>query len=149
MPKDRQPILWPLLFESIASLTLGFALLGLFERTTAGLVFAFGLYLMVSGVIALGQMLVARPRRRIELSARIVLGVLAAFLIFVDEGRLLAMLPTAFNALGESTLLMRLTGALGVAIGLTGIIQMVRGGGWIAGLIGLVVEAGLADALPR
>jgi 1-acyl-sn-glycerol-3-phosphate acyltransferase len=127
----RQPLpWWYVLLEGLFSFVIGIMLMRTPGHTLNLIVRVLGYYWIAVGLLSLVTILTKGGRgRRTSLATRGVLGVLAGlFALFLDQ-----LGPDFWT-----TTLMFGVGFVGVIIGVVGLIQAFKGGGWGAAIMGLL-----------
>jgi 1-acyl-sn-glycerol-3-phosphate acyltransferase len=133
-PPKQSVYPWPLLLlEGLIGLAVGLALLYMREPTLRWALWLLGLYLVASGVLALG--ISAMPgvrKRRVWLLARGVLMLLAGSFLLGDR-----VIPGV--TISEVALIG--VAIVGFSVGVVGLTQTARGAGWGAAVLGIVFIA--------
>ncbi len=118
---------WLLLLQGIALLLLGISLLTAPGLTVATMVTFLGAYWLIDGLFAIIRIFVKTTDVHWGwLLARGILGVVAGFFILRHP---------LLNTLLIPTVLVITLGVQGLFIGITGLVEAFRGGGWGAGLL--------------
>ncbi len=119
---------WLVLIEGIAALAVGVFLVLVPAETTLILVQFLGIYWLITGILSIVSLFMDRAHWGWKLISGI-LGIAAGFIIIQHPIWSAVIIPTT---------LIIIIAALGVAAGIAFIIMAFRGGGWGAGILGVV-----------
>jgi uncharacterized membrane protein HdeD (DUF308 family) len=120
---------WAVLLQGLLAIILGILFLVYPQRTVGVVVWLFGIYLLFAGVVSLVSIFVDRS----NLAWKLIFGVLG-----VIAGGYLIVNPTT-GAVVVPTTIAIIAGFLALMMGAIMLLAAFRGGGWGAGILGILV----------
>lgn len=120
---------WALLLQGLLAIIIGIVFLIYPQRTVEVVVWLFGIYLLFAGVVSLVSIFIDRS----SLAWKLIFGILG-----VLAGGYLIANPTQ-GAIAVPTTIAILIGVLALIMGAIMLLAAFRGGGWGAGVLGILV----------